>query len=249
MKGTDNENTSDGIPIPPWVKILRKRPRELISRDELDKLVRACQNERDRAYISVLYETGARIGEFQAICIKDFDDHGKSAMLMLPGGMIGARKIPLVDSVGFLRTWLRVHPRANDPEAPMWIKLEKIGKGKDDESEGAVKLNYAAIVSMLHKCADRAGIPRSKVNPHNFRHSRATECGTWMTEAVMCGYFGWTMGSDTPRTYIHLSGRDVNGMVLAHHGLKEENKTKWLLGCSTRSDDNEENEVGGRGNG
>ena len=65
MKGTDNENTSDGIPVPPWVKILRKRPRELISRDELDKLVQACQNERDRAFISALYESGARIGQLR----------------------------------------------------------------------------------------------------------------------------------------------------------------------------------------
>lgn len=220
---------SQGITTTPK-KHKRKMPDELISRDELDKLIRACQNERDRAFIAALFESGARIGEFQAVRIKDFDDHGKSATLFLPEGKTGARKIPIVESVGYLRGWLRVHPLAEKngkgsykhPDAPLWIKVEKVGKGKDGETPGNVKLNYHAIVSMLRKRADRAGIPRSKVNPHNFRHSRATECGMWMTEAVMCEFFGWIPGSEMPRTYIHLSGRNVNGVVLAHHGLRDE---------------------------
>jgi hypothetical protein len=32
------------------------------------------------------------------------------------------------------------------------------------------------------------------VNPHHFRHSRATQLANWLTEAQLCAWFGWVQG-------------------------------------------------------
>ncbi len=39
----------------------------------------------------------------------------------------------------------------------------------------------------------------------------------------MCEYLGWVQGSNMPRVYVHLSGRDVDNAILELHGLKKSN--------------------------
>ncbi|HIH69355.1 MAG TPA: tyrosine-type recombinase/integrase [Methermicoccus shengliensis] len=59
-------------------------PQDLITEEEFRKMLDACLNSRDRAFLSLLYETGARIGEIASMRIKDvlFDEYG--AVIWLP---------------------------------------------------------------------------------------------------------------------------------------------------------------------
>ena len=66
---------------------------------------------------------------------------------------------------------------------------------------------------MLRSVARRAGI-RKRVNPHSFRHARATHLANHLTDAQMKEYFGWVQGSEMATVYIHLSGRDVDNALL-----------------------------------
>jgi len=80
---------------------------------------------------------------------------------------------------------------------------------------------------ILRKIAKRAGI-RKKVNPHAFRHARATHLAKFLTEAQMKEFFGWVQDSDMASVYVHLSGRDVDRAILQLYGMqvdeeKEEN--------------------------
>jgi len=84
---------------------------------------------------------------------------------------------------------------------------------------GAVQ--YKNVRLLLNKLAEKAGI-KKKVNPHIFRHSRATHLANHLTEAQMNQYFGWVQGSQMPSTYVHLSGRDIDGTILSLYGLKED---------------------------
>jgi ribosomal protein L40E len=47
-----------------------------------------------------------------------------------------------------------------------------------------------------------------------------------MTDAQMCLYFGWSFGSDMPRTYYHLSGKDLDDTILRMHGKKMDSEKK-----------------------
>lgn len=88
---------------------------------------------------------------------------------------------------------------------------------------------------MLKELALKAGI-RKRVYPHLFRHSRATHLASHLTEAQMKQYFGWTQSSRMASTYVHLSGRDVDGALLKLQGIdiqekKNESELKVAL-CS-----------------
>jgi site-specific recombinase XerD len=72
---------------------------------------------------------------------------------------------------------------------------------------------------MLQEVAKKAGIKKA-INPHNYRHSRATSLANHFTEAQMNEYFGWIQGSDISQVYVHLSGRDLDDCVLNLRGMK-----------------------------
>jgi integrase len=56
----------------------RKIPEDLLTTEDIEKLINACQNPRDSALISVLYELGARKGELTSVKLKHvtFDENG-----------------------------------------------------------------------------------------------------------------------------------------------------------------------------
>ncbi len=64
-----------------------------------------------------------------------------------------------------------------------------------------------------------AGIQKRGLYLHLFRHSRATELASYLTEAQMKQYFGWVRNSDTPSVYVHMGGRDVDRALLRYYGV------------------------------
>jgi len=97
-------------------------PQDLITEEEFERMIEVCMNARDRALLSLLYETGARIGEIGSMKIKDvtFDEYG--AVVWLPKSKTKRRKLRVVYSSSFLSAWISDHP-LKDPESPLWIKL------------------------------------------------------------------------------------------------------------------------------
>ena len=59
------------------------------------------------------------------------------------------------------------------------------------------------------------------MNPHAFRHARATHLANLLTEAQLKEMFGWTQDSKVAARYVHLSGRDVDTPLLRAHGLEK----------------------------
>ncbi|MBY6829005.1 tyrosine-type recombinase/integrase, partial [Clostridium botulinum] len=54
------------------LKVHKSKPKTL-NKEEIEMLVRACNNLRDKFLLSLLYETGMRIGEALSLWIEDFD--------------------------------------------------------------------------------------------------------------------------------------------------------------------------------
>jgi integrase/ribosomal protein L37E len=196
-------------------------PEELLTEDDVKRLAQIADNPRDKALILVLYESGCRIGEILKLLIKhvSFDQYGAQLMV---SGKTGMRRVRVIFSEPLLRAWLEVHPQRDDGEAPLWVGRGNVGWGEP--------LDYEATRMMLVRLKKRAGI-KKPVNPHLFRHSRASELANKLTEAQMKEMFGWTQSSEMAAVYVHLSGRDVDKALLKIHGLageekKEEEKLK-----------------------
>jgi len=200
-----------------WIKTNIKRTEkmlpangDLITEKEVKKLVGTAEHPRDKAFVSLLYESGARIGELASLQIKDvkFDEYG--AILHVTG-KTGPRPIRIIFSTPHLIAWLQSHPLKEDKNAPLWIN---IGTTRHNSA-----MKYSAVRQLLRKLFLKAGI-KKRFNPHMFRHSRATFLADHLTEFQMNQYFGWIQGSAMPATYVHMSGKKIDASILALNGIK-----------------------------
>lgn len=174
MKGVDNE-------FPGEVKWIRtslhgtnsKLPEDLPNPEDIEKLIAAATNTRDKALVSVLYDSGCRIGELLTLRIKNvtFDNYGG---VLLVAGKTGQRRVRIIHSVQRLRTWLEEHPLRTQPEAMVFCSLSNRLRGG--------QLNYEAISRTFRKLKKRSGATK-RLNPHSFRHARATLLAQHLTDA------------------------------------------------------------------
>ena len=63
----------------------RVKPEELITKEEYEKILDSCMNARDRALISVLYDSGVRIGEALSLRIRDAQSDQYGYILAVTG--------------------------------------------------------------------------------------------------------------------------------------------------------------------
>jgi site-specific recombinase XerD len=206
-----------------WIKSTVKRndskiPEELLTIDEIKKMVETAEHPRNKAIASAIYESGCRPTEFLSFKIKHivFDKYG--AQLTISEGKTGMRKIRLLSSVPHLAAWIEMHPMRDNPDSLVWIAIGTRNRNKP--------ILYRNLRQCIARIANKAGI-RKKVYPYLFRHTAATHLANHLTEAQMCQYFGWVQGSKMPRVYVHLSGKDLDEPILRMHGvIKEEEKKK-----------------------
>jgi site-specific recombinase XerD/ribosomal protein L40E len=203
-----------------WIKTTVKNsrllPEEVLTEDEVKKLVESATNIRDKAFILVLYESGCRISEILSLRIRNvqFDDYGA---VLIVTGKTGDRRIRIIVSAPKLASWIEIHPLKENVDAPLWISIST--RNRNDI------LSYGATKAMLKDVAKKAGI-KKRIYPHLFRHSRATFLANFLTEAQLKQFFGWVQSSDMASTYVHLSGRDVDNTLLKLQGMTIEKQEK-----------------------
>ncbi len=190
-------------PIKVKVESITVRPDQILTEEEIKKLIETADNIRDKAIVSVLYESGCRIGEFLNMRIRDFrfDDFG--AMITVDG-KTGKRNVRLVNSIPYLKEWLRYHPNKKDDS---WVWVSKYGKIVS-------RLEYLGVYVTLKELAKKSGIVKN-VRPHILRHSRITHVALKMPESSLRIMYGWVAGSEMTKTYINMSGKDVDELVLS----------------------------------
>lgn len=183
-----------------------KLPEELLTEEEMNRIILSGRNERDRALLATLCDTGARIGEIGTMKINSVSFEKIGAKLTIHG-KTGARKILVIGCSTYLNTWINHHPFRENSQSPLWSK-----------SNGE-HLTYERISHILKQAAKKAGINK-RVHPHLLRHSRATIMATKMTDAQMKHYFGWTQGSAMASIYIHMSGKDTDEAIMKAYGIE-----------------------------
>lgn len=187
----------------------RKLPEDLLTLEDIEKMIDAANQTRDKALIATLYETGARIGEIMQMRFKDvaFDENGGT--LVLQNSKTTPRRIRIVWAVAHLRQWTLAHPtkQGNDP---LWARLDK--------TQG--QLDYSGAWAIIHRIVKRSGIEK-RVHPHIFRHSRATHLAQHLTEQELKTYLGWTPDSGMAGIYVHLTGKDIDPSILRMYGIDQ----------------------------
>lgn len=180
--------------------------KDVLSREDIERMADAAERQRDRTLLWVGYESGARPGELLGIKLGDvqFDRYGA---LVTVDGKTGKRKIRLVESAPELKRWLDAHPEGDNPEAALcWSQ----------KGGSLARYSWSRILKGL---ASKAGIEK-RVHPYLLRHSRVTHlAGKSLNEAQLREIFGWSRGSDMPFAYIHMSGRIMDEVILNLYGV------------------------------
>jgi len=186
------------------------RDGELLTEDEINKVIEAVDHPRNKALIAILAESGARIGEIGNLTISQVNIDPSGAVLNVMG-KTGPRRIRIISSTPFLVNWLNNHPDRKNPYASVWLNVGSRGHHKP--------MAYESIRKIIQKAFKRAGI-KKRCHPYIFRHTRITQMAHHLTEFQMNAYFGWVQGSEMPATYVHISGKDLDEHILKVHGVK-----------------------------
>lgn len=208
--------TTDSYPeCVAWIRVRpncgkEKTPEEMLTQQEVEAIIASTEGPRDRALVSLMAESGARLGEIVTTRIKNviFNDRGFSLSV---NGKTGTRTIPLCASEQDLKEWLNsYHPYKGDPEAPLFTSYAEKKNGTNLKDQG--------VAELIRKAAARAGISK-RIYPHLFRHTRATELARlgW-TEPMLKKFFGWDKNSRMPSVYVHLAETDVEDKYYEMYG-------------------------------
>jgi len=183
---------------------------DILSFEEINMIVDKADNVRDKALMAVITEGGLRPCEVVNLKLKNlsFDDYG--AILMVQQGKTGFRRIRIIAFSSFLAMWLNLHPEKNNPEASLWTGIANSNRG--------LPLGYRAVSNIIKKLVKKAGINK-KVWPYLFRHTRLTLLAKeGFNESEIAAIAGWRT-SEPAKTYIHISGMDVEEKMLKKKGL------------------------------
>lgn len=199
---------------PKWHKMVRQiksgkiakpksniNPQDLVSPEEVKRLINVATIERDRVIIAVLFESGMRIGELVSLknSMVEIDDAKKEVKFHipnLPGCKTGARSVTCIEIY---------------PHVVSWMKC--------NNSDEFIPISDKQIRNIFINLYKKAGINK-KCNPHMLRHSAITYMASINASETELSYRFWGIPHSTMvAIYIHLSKqqqsdgyRNIKGM-------------------------------------
>jgi integrase/recombinase XerD len=138
----------------------------VLNLDEVRAILAAIPNLQNRAFYTIMYACGLRLGETINLQVADVD--GKRKFIHVRHGK-GAkdRLVPVADSaLAVLRAYYKTHRN------PIWL-FPALGKGGKGGPTADHPVSETTVHGALHRAVVKAGIHKPVV-PHTFRHSYAT---------------------------------------------------------------------------
>ncbi|MBN1040390.1 MULTISPECIES: tyrosine-type recombinase/integrase [unclassified Clostridium] len=186
-----------------------KSKSKTLSKDEITKLIIACNNLRDKFLLSLLYETGIRIGEALSLWIEDFDVSDMVIDLKDRGQLENNAEIKTVSSprridisqnlVDMFMEYVAEYHTEDVETNHIFIKISGDNKYK--------AMNYIDVDNLFRTLKKKTGI---YVTPHMFRHTSLTtlRMANWQPELLRVRA-GHKNIYTTMNTYIHPSDEEI----------------------------------------
>lgn len=190
------------------LKVPKNKPKTL-TKSEIEMLVRACSNLRDKFLLSLLYETGLRIGEALSLWIEDFDISDMVIDLKDRGQLENNAEIKTVSSprridisqnlANMFMDYIAEYHNEEVETNHIFIKISGNNKYK--------AMNYIDVDNLFRTLKKKTNI---YVTPHMFRHSSLTvlRMAGWQPELLRIRA-GHKNIYTTINTYIHPSDEDL----------------------------------------
>ena len=172
------------------IKAIKKVRRPYTAID-IEKLKECCENDRDKAIMSLLLSTGCRISEICQLNKNDIDFINKEILVLGKGNK---ERTVFIDDVTAMLLKRYLDERKDSSEALF------TGKGTE-------RMRPCGIRKMIHTVAERAGVENA--HPHRFRRTLAT---TLIDHGMPIQEVAAILGHDkldTTMKYVYLSKNNV----------------------------------------
>lgn len=182
-------------------------PSEILSPDEIKRLINVATLERDRCIIASLYESGMRIGELLSLTVDmvQMDEAKQEVTFNIPnieGCKTGSRSVVCLEIYGYVQEWLKCNP-----------------------SNKFIPLTTTGIRKAVKKLFTRASINKP-CNLHHFRHSAITHAAGLNMSETQLSYRFWGIAHSTMvSVYIHLNEKIKASGYRDAKGMGENGKT------------------------
>lgn len=212
------------VGAPPKTKVSEE---DILSEEEATSLLEAAP-PREEAMLAVLLATGQRISALLSVQLKEVDTEGPNGSIKLNEEAIGRKGAsgprPLLWATPYVRNWIHhSHPKKRDSEAPLFCAKRDYG----DKTEAGDALNPGTAYTALERTADKAGISKSRVHPHIFRHTAITRMvRDGMDEQKIKFMVGWKPDSGQLERYSHVKDEQMVNDIQAFYGDGETTSDK-----------------------
>jgi len=224
----------DWIIIPPPDRTPYEK-KDLLTAEELRAIMKAAKSFRDRAFLSLLVDTGARLNEILNLKVKDAHMADEYPYITIERSKSKPRNVGLLDSISDLGAWIEAHPHArreNFRESFLFVPI----KG-EKKHRGVEYLTSARAAEIVKRLAASAGI-RKRVWIHGFRHLAVTnelmqgvpaklirESKGWSEKSAQLDRYSQTDWKDSVKYKRRLRGEEVED--------EEGNAVKKCWRCGT----------------
>jgi site-specific recombinase XerD len=190
-------------------KANRSLPR-VISREQVAKLLGACGNLRDRLLVSLLYETGMRIGSALGLRHEDVRSWDLTISIVpRPDNADWARakgmepcQLQVTSELMRLYADYLVHEFQETDCDHVFVNLWKEPKGQP--------MTYSAVADLFRRLSKKVGFD---VHPHLLRHTHGTELVRHGLDVLTVQKRLGHQSIQTTQKYVHLSASDLNEAV------------------------------------
>lgn len=192
---------------------------DILTKQELQKLIDCANNLRDKALIELYITTGARRSEICNLKIKDIKIEPAIIWVSINKSKSKIRKIPIVANKDIITSiypenlvnYYNTHIFKNDLEKPLFY-----GRFLGNNIK---PLYRDSINGILRKIVNKAKIQK-KVTPHILRHTGATYDGYVLNEPLLTQKYGFNY--QQIKTYCHVSDNNFAEHLLKLAGITEE---------------------------
>src|SRR6266581_460442 len=195
-------------------------PDDILTVDELNRLLDAADSMRDRVLIAALLETGGRVTEVLSLNVESLTRHQNGGNGGRPWykAWFATMKEEGTEHFGYFReaatvtmidSWLKNYPSGVDvTPRPL---IPSLSFASNDER----RLNADSVGDLLQAVAEKAGVEQVKhVHAHIFRHTRATMLlREGVPEPMIKKMLGWMPNSPMLGRYAHLVAQDVEAAL------------------------------------
>lgn len=189
---------------------MTKTASQMLTADEVGAIIAATKNTRDRAMLSVLFESAMRPSELLTMTWGQVKEDDKGAVINTAKKTGKPRYVRIIRSAGHLAAWKNDYPEKITDRAIVFPAMKQKPYGQ---------MSRGALRKIIDKWVKASGVKKN-VFAYLFRHSRVTDMlSKNVPESVIKTQCWGSLTTPMLATYGHLNNDQLDDLLMQAEGI------------------------------